>query len=87
MEVVSVLKTGKLTDSEKFPLTIEIIKTTSSTGKKDIPDGVKLFGHGSIGKMPSIDSIDADDLSNEMKDGIKDRIQSMFAQLNFPEKN
>ena len=53
----SIFKTGKLTNDTNFPLTMEFIKTTSLDGKKAIPDGTLIFGHGSIGNMPSLDSI------------------------------
>jgi hypothetical protein len=85
-KIESVFKTGKLTDGTNFPLTMEFVKTTSSDGKKDIPDGTLIYGHGSIGNMPTLDSIVSDGLDGEFKKTLLQAMQSTFSQLSFPEK-
>jgi len=84
-KIESVFKTGKLTDGTNFPLTIQFVKTTSSDGKKDIPDGTLIYGHGSIGNMPTLDSIVSSGLDEEFKQTLLQAMQSTFSQLSFPE--
>lgn len=84
-KIESVFKTGKLTDGTNFPLTMEFVKTTSSDGKKDIPDGTLIYGRGSIGNMPKLDSIVSDGLDEEFKKILLQAMQSAFSQLSFPE--
>ena len=85
-KIESVFKTGRLTDGINFPLTLEFIKTTSSDGKKDIPDGTLIYGHCSIGNMPTLDSIVSNDIDEEFKKSLLQAMQSTFSQLTFPEK-
>ena len=85
-KIESVFTTGKLTDGTNFPLTMEFIKTTSSDGKKEIPDGTLIYGHGSIGNMPTLDSIVSSGLDEEFKKTLLQAMQSTFSQLSFPEK-
>lgn len=85
-KIESVFKTGKLTDGTNFPLTLEFVKTTSSDGKKEIPDGTLIYGHGSIGNMPTLDSIVSSGLDEEFKKTLLQAMQSTFSQLSFPEK-
>lgn len=85
-KIETVFKTGKSTNGTNFPLTIEIVKTTSSDGKKDIPDGILIYGNGSIGNMPTLDSIVSDGINEEFKKTLLQTMQSTFSQLNFPER-
>lgn len=85
-KIESVFKTGKLSDGTNFPLAMEFVKTTSSDGKKDIPDGTLIYGHGSIGNMPTLDSIVSNGLDEEFKKTLLQAMQSTFSQLSFPEK-
>jgi len=85
-KIESVFKTGKLIDGTNFPITMEIVKTTSSDGKKDIPDGLLIYGQGSVGNMPTLDSIVSDNINEEFKKTLLQAIQSTFLQLNFPER-
>lgn len=85
-KIESVFKTGKLTDGTNFPLTMEFVKTTSSDGKKDIPDGTIIYGHGSIVSMPTLDSIVSKGLDDKFKKTLLQTMQSTFSQLSFPEK-
>lgn len=85
-KIESVFKTGKLTDGTNFPLTMEFVKTTSSDGKKDIPDGTIIYGHGSIVSMPTLDSIVSKGLDEKFKKTLLQTMQSTFSQLSFPEK-
>jgi hypothetical protein len=85
-KIESVFKTGKLTDGTNFPLTMEFVRTTSSDGKKDIPDGTLVYGLGSIGNMPTLDSIVSEGLDEEFKKTLLQAMQSTFSQLSFPEK-
>lgn len=82
----SVFKTGKLTDETNFPLTIEFVNSTSSDGKKAIPDGTFIYGHGSIGAMLTLDSLISIGLDEEYKKMLLQAIQSTYSQLSFPEK-
>lgn len=85
-KIESIFKTEKLTPSKTFPLTMEFVKTTSSDGKKEIPDGTLIYGHGSIGNMPTLDSIVSSELDDEFKKTLLQAMQSTFSQLSFPEK-
>ncbi|MEN9440107.1 MAG: hypothetical protein RLZ33_183, partial [Bacteroidota bacterium] len=85
-KIESIFKTGKLTDGTNFPLTMEFIKTTSSDGKKEIPDGTLIYGHCSIGNMPTLDSIASDELDEEFKKALLQAMQSSLSQLSLPEK-
>ncbi len=84
--IQAVFRTGKLTGSDKFPIAIEFIKTTSSNGNKEIPDGTKIYGKGSIGELPIIDSVSSGELTQEYKDALKQSMQSLLSQINLPEK-
>ncbi|PBQ33232.1 hypothetical protein CNR22_16100 [Sphingobacteriaceae bacterium] len=82
----TLFKTGKSTDGKNFPLTIEIVTTSSSDGKKDIPDGLLLYGHGSMGAMPTLDSVVSEGINEELKKTLLQTMQSMFSQLDLPER-
>lgn len=82
-----VLKTGKLSDELTFPLTMEFVKSNSSDGKKIIPDGTIIYGHGKTGTMPTLDSIASNELENEYKKTLLQSLQSIFSQIAIPEKN
>ncbi|WP_304197253.1 hypothetical protein [Flavobacterium alvei] len=84
--IESVCKTGKLKDKTYYPLTIEFLKTTSSNNKIAIPNGTIIYGKGTIGNMPTLDSIVSADLSDELKKTTLETVQSTFSQLNFPER-
>ncbi len=85
-KIETVFKTGKSTDGINFPLTIEIVKTKSNDGKRVIPDGMLIYGHGSNGNMPTLDSIVSDGIKEEFKKTLLQAMQSTFSQLNFPER-
>ena len=84
--IETVFKTGKQADDAVFPLTIEIVKTTSSDGNQLIPDGLLIYGHGTTNKMPTLDSIASNDVDEEFKKALLTSMQSIFTQINFPEK-
>lgn len=84
--IQTLFKTGKLTNKTDFPLTIEFLKTTSSDGKQEIPDGTLIYGHGSISSLPSLDSIVASGLDEEIKKVVLQTMQSTLSQLSLPEK-
>jgi hypothetical protein len=84
--IKSVLKTGKLTNKTYFPLTIEFLKTTNSDNKIQIPDGTIIYGKGTPGNMPTLDSIVSKGLDQELKKNIMQIMQSTFAQINIPER-
>jgi hypothetical protein len=81
-----VMKTGKLTNKTYFPLTIEFLKTTNSDNKIQIPDGTIIYGKGTLGNMPTLDSITSNGLSEEFKKGILQTMQATFSQINIPER-
>jgi hypothetical protein len=84
--IESVFKTGKLVDKTYFPLTIEFVKTTNSNDKIVIPNGTIIYGKGSIGNMPTLDSIVSTGLSDELKKSILQTMQATFTQINIPER-
>lgn len=84
--IESVMKTGKMTNKTYFPLTIEFLKTTNSDNKTQIPDGTIIYGKGTLGNMPTLDSIVSNGLSEEFKKGILQTMQATFSQLNIPER-
>jgi hypothetical protein len=82
----SVFNTGKLTDGVNFPLTMEIVKTTSSDGKKVIPDGTLIYGHSSTGNMPTLDSIVSNGLNEGFKKTLLQTMQNFLGQISFREQ-
>jgi hypothetical protein len=84
--IESVLKTGKLTNKTYFPLTIEFLSTTNSNNKTQIPDGTIIYGKGTIGNLPTLDSIVSNGLSEEYKKTMMQTMQSFFSQINIPER-
>lgn len=84
--IESVMKTGKLTNKTYFPLTIEFLKTTNSDNKTQIPDGTIIYGKGTLGNMPTLDSIVSEGLNEEFKKGILETMKATFAQINIPER-
>lgn len=82
----SVFKTGKLINKIYFPLTIEFLKTTNSDNKIIIPNGTIIYGKGTVGNLPTLDSIVSKGLSEELKKSMLKMIQTTFLQLNFPER-
>lgn len=85
-KIETVFKTGKLTDGTNFPLTIEFTNATSGEGKKIIPDGTLIYGRGSNGNMPILDSIVSNGIDENVKKRLLQTMQSTFSQLSFPEK-
>lgn len=84
--IESVFKTGKLTPKMDFPLTIEFLKTTNSDNKIAIPNGTIIYGKGTLGNMPTLDSIVSNGLNEEFKKSILQTMQATFAQINIPER-
>ncbi len=82
----SVMKTGQLTDRATFPLVIEFIRSTSSDGKKAIPDGMRIYGNGTTGSMPQLDSIVTEGLGEDDKQILLQTMQTAFSQISFPDK-
>jgi hypothetical protein len=85
-KIETILKTGEETTKKTFPLTIEFTKTESSDGKIIIPDGTIIYGNGSNGNMPTLDSIVSKELDENFKISLLQTIQSTLNQLSFPEK-
>lgn len=81
-----IMQIGKLSEKSDYPITIEFQKTTSSDGKKIIPDGTIIYGRGSNGTMPKLDSIVSKDLKENFKSTLLKSMQSTFDQLVLPEK-
>lgn len=84
--IESVFKTGKLSDKMDFPLTIEFLKTKNSNDKIVIPNGTIIYGKGTVGNMPTLDSIVSNGLSDEFKKTILQTMQATFTQINIPER-
>ncbi|HSY60621.1 MAG TPA: hypothetical protein VK796_02045 [Cytophaga sp.] len=82
----SVVKTGQLNSDDRFPVTMEFVKTTSSDGKKTIPDGAIVYGHATTKTLPQFDSIVSDGLDAKMKSTILKTLESTFAQMALPER-
>ena len=81
-----IMQIGKLNEKSDYPITIEFQKTKSSDGKKIIPDGTIIYGRGSNGTMPKLDSIVSKDLKEDFKSTLLKSMQSTFDQLVLPEK-
>jgi hypothetical protein len=67
-------------------LTIEFLKTTNSDNKIVIPNGTIIYGKGTVGNLPTLDSIASDGLSDELKKSMLQTIQATFSQINIPER-
>lgn len=81
-----IIKTGLLNNKSTFPLTMEFAKITSSDGKKAMPDGTILYGNVLGDNIPTFDSISMTGMDEEVKNTVLQSMQSMYSQLNFPEK-
>lgn len=81
-----VIRTGILTDKSIFPLTMEFVKITGSDEKQAMPDGTILYGNVLGDNMPTFDSISMTGIDDEVKNSVLQSMQSMYSQLNFPEK-
>jgi hypothetical protein len=69
-------------DSGKYFIEIEIL-----SGNSPLPIGTKCYGHGQFDKMPSFDSITiAPIFSNDYNDNLTSTLQSIFKQIEFPDK-
>jgi hypothetical protein len=81
------VKTGKVTDENGFPLTITIMSTSDNKGQYVIPTGTMIYGNGTIGSNePALDSVVADELSDEAKDFLLQSLQKSMTQFLFLEK-
>lgn len=85
-KIETIAQTGKLSDKNNFPITIEFIKLTNSDGKKPIPDGTFLYGNVTAGHMPKLDSIVSKDLDESFKKTLLELFESSFSKLSFPIK-
>lgn len=81
-----VLKTDKRIDETNFPVTLEYVKTISSDGKKEIPDGVIFNGQCFGGDTLVFNSIKSDGLDKKYKTALLQSVQNSFPQFSFPEK-
>lgn len=79
-------KTGKLTDGVHFPLTMEFISTTSTDGKKAIPDGTIIYGKSTLDSMPTLDSISSPGMEDDVKKVFLKTMGNLFSQISFPSK-
>lgn len=84
-EIKTIIKTGKQ-EGENFPLTIEYANGINSDGKKIIPDGTLIYGHGSNNNLPILDSIVGPGLEDDFRKSFLKTMQSTFSQLSFPER-
>lgn len=84
--IESVFKTGKLSENKDFPLTIEFVKTTNSNDKIVIPSGTIIYGKGTLGNMPTLDSIVSPGLDEAFKKSMLQTMQATFSQINIPER-
>lgn len=82
-------KTKTTTGKQKgnvFPVTMEFVETSKTEGKKPVPDGTLLYAHCELGKLPTIDSIGSDELSEEVKSMMLPALKSVFEQVKYPKK-
>ncbi|HZF99600.1 MAG TPA: hypothetical protein VEY71_01285 [Chitinophagales bacterium] len=87
MEMQAVMKTGEMKSDGSFPFYMEILKASSSTGQKEIPDGLKIYGSATKNnKVPKLDSVASDQLSAAYKQQLLQVMQNLFSQISFPEK-
>jgi hypothetical protein len=85
-KIETLFKTEKATIGDYFPLTLEFVNSTSSDGKKIIPDGTIIYGHSNIGSLPTLDSINSNQLDEEYKKTLLQTMQSTMSQISLPEK-
>src|SRR5574344_1095949 len=84
--IETILNTGKATDGKHFPLILEIVKTTNSDGTKALPDGMLIYGHGSVEPLPKLDSVVSGGVSKDLKLSLLNAAQYVFKQLDVPER-
>jgi len=81
--MTSVVKTGSLGDSARFPLTIEFTHVSGDRAKY-IPDGTMLYGSATAGTMPSLDSVTGTSFDEKNQKLFLKTIQSVFSQISYP---
>ncbi len=84
--VETVFNTGKLEDGKNFPVTLEYIRTTSTDGKKDVPDGAVVRGECLSGNTVVFKTINGAGFDQLTKRMLLQAIQTTFSQFNFPER-
>jgi len=84
-KIDAILKTEKMVNDTLFPLTIEFINSTSSDGKKAIPDGTIIYGHSSVKSMPTLDSMVSKNMDESIRKASLQLMQTMFSQIPFPD--
>lgn len=87
MSVSIVLKTGTVGPQNIFPFTMEYLKTTSKSGKKEIPDSTLFYGNDTLGKIPRIDSITTPGGMNQfLKNNLLSSVQNLLQESCGPSK-
>jgi hypothetical protein len=82
----SIIRTGKVNNLGVFPLNMEFIKSTSSSGNPPIADGTILYGHCTATSLPVYDSVNTVGAEKETVKQTADLISKTFAQVPFSEK-
>ena len=80
----SLLQTKKQDANGNFPLTITMLNTLSEDGKVIIPNGTIIYGKGTNGKLPTLDSIVSKDMDSGIKKMLLEMMQGTFSQMSFP---
>jgi hypothetical protein len=82
----SVLKTGNQIDGNKFPVTMEVVKTISTDGKREIPDGTVFRGESIGGDVPEFDYVVLEGLDKKYEKALLQSLQKVFTQFAFPKE-
>jgi hypothetical protein len=84
MAFKTILKTGKLKKDGFFPLTLLFVDKGEIL--KELPDDMVIYGRGTNGKLPVLDSISSAKMAMNEKSMLLNQMQSIFTQLSIPEK-
>ncbi|MDL2262198.1 hypothetical protein LJC11_01700 [Bacteroidales bacterium OttesenSCG-928-I21] len=82
-ETLSAIKTGKMSSDSIFPILIHVLKSTSGSGKIDLPDGLLIYGKCHPGGIPILDSIGADNYNDSQKEFFIGLLQKMITQFSM----
>jgi hypothetical protein len=87
IQTESVLTTENILDKTYIPVKLEIIRSNSSDGRLEIPEGIVANGESKGGEMPGFSSIQSGKRDGRNEESLLESIQNIFSQLNLPEKN
>ena len=82
----TLVRTGKLTDTNEFPIELELVRSKNSDGQSEIPEGSVFYGRGYLSESPSLDSMEPNEFDAAYKRTLIQTMLSTLTHFSFPEK-